>query len=82
MFLVTLKSKHHVHKNTPFVALKRFLAKIAFEVGMKSENWALTDVWIHKIILKHRVMLPFALEDTSDPNKAPKHTGASHDVSK
>ena len=71
--MVALKSKQHVHKNTPFVALKWFLATIAFQVGMKSENLAFADVWIHKIMLTHRAMFPFALEDRYDPNKASKH---------
>ena len=51
------KPKLHVHKNTPFVALKWFLTKIAFEMGMKSKKLAFADVWIHKIILTHRAML-------------------------
>ena len=62
MFLAAYKSKQHVHKNTPFVAaLKWFLAKIAFEGSMKSKNLAFADVWIHKIVLTRRAMLPFAL---------------------
>ena len=42
--------------------------------SMKSEKCALVDVWIHKIMLKHHMMLPFTLGDRCDSNKAPKNT--------
>ena len=73
-FFTALKHDHHDYKNSLFEYLKPIPAKIAFEVGMKSEKSPSAYVLNVTIRLKHRAMFWFNYADSYDVKEDSKHT--------